>query len=80
MKKQTFHNVAKAMSYMVLVAICAFSAFAAIPGSAEALIALVGNEGGVGTVMAATTTTLAVNTRETVDGARPRSATDPGHI
>jgi hypothetical protein len=81
MKKQTFLNVAKAMFTIALIAICAFSVVSLLfPDAAEALIALVGfGEGGFAPAVAATTV-LASNTRETTDTARPRSATDPGHI
>ena len=81
MKKQTFHTVAKAMTFMVLLAICAFSAISVIfPETAEALIALVGIGEGGAAFLVANTTILATNTRETTDTARPRSATDPGHL
>ena len=80
MKKQTFLNFAKAILTVVLIAIGAFSAITVFaPDLAEALTALVGiGEGGIGVMTA--TTIMTTNTRATTDAARPRSATDPGHI
>jgi len=79
MKKQT--NLIFASRLMIgMLALCAFFVMAGLfPDLAEALFALVGNEGGVGTTIAATSI-IASNTRETTDTARPRSASDPGHI
>jgi hypothetical protein len=79
MKKQTFDTFAKLIGLFLLIAISAFSAVSFfMPEIAEAFIAFLGNEGGVGTVVA--TTAIAVNTRATTDAARPRSASDPGHL
>lgn len=81
MKKQTYLNFVKGTFYMFLFAICALQVVSLIdPDAADALISLIGIGGsGSGFLMAATST-IAVNTREATVQARPRSATDPGHI
>lgn len=81
MKKQTVMKALKGAFALFLLAIVALQVVAVIsPDAADAFAALLGFGGsGAGSAMAATTV-LASNTREATDTARPRSATDPGHI
>lgn len=80
MKKQTILRFVKGACFMLLAAICALQVVALVsPEAANALHGLMAWGGsGSGSVLA--TTAIAVNTRAATDAARPRSATDPGHL
>lgn len=79
MKKQPIQNFVKGAFLMLLFAVSALSVVAMVmPDLADAIFAFVGLSSG-GFSMAATTI-MTTNTRATTDAARPRSATDPGHL
>jgi hypothetical protein len=81
MKKQNLLKLFNRLAYVFLFSICAFSVVSLVfPEATEASLAFAGlGESGIGATMAATTM-LASNTRESTDTARPRTATDPGHL
>ncbi len=80
MKKQRVTTIAKSIFMMLLMALAAFSVISLVsPELAESLMAFIGLGGGT-SFMVANTTLLATNTRASTDAARPRSASDPGHL
>lgn len=81
-KSNLLTTVTKVALNAFLFVICAFSVVAMFaPQHTEALIALVGIGGGGNFAVAAVGTLVAgADTREAAVAARPRSATDPGHL
>lgn len=82
MKKKNLNTFIKNIAYALLMVVCAFSAASLLfPEATETLLAFAGLGGsGIGGASLAATAITATNTRATTDAARPRSASDPGHL
>lgn len=81
MKKKNLNTFIKNIAYALLMVFCAFSVTSVLfPEVTESLLAFAGLGGsGIGGASLATSI-LTANTRATSVAARPRSATDPGHL
>jgi hypothetical protein len=81
-KSNLLKTVTKRAFSAFLFVICAFSVISVlVPGSAEAITALVGMGSSGGYAVAAVGTLVSgADTRATATAARPRSETDPGHL